>query len=252
MAARKYDEQVRQNVGLNLITSKRGSQRVTATFLSLSPRTLRTWKRRAKLSEPCRKLGRPSKVIKQAELFAIAREWKRQGYPGAEAVHNGLPGSRRRLVRKVIAQLKTKRQSRARRHQLKNRTTVAVKKTGVLLVMDAAKKPDKDGGEIIVTRDRGSLKTEARVSSNGATCALDTLCILNKLKSENRLPLVLGSDNGSPFVAGEVVAFLDENKVIQLKSLPRVPQQMGLRKTQLEKLSGLSNPDSAALNLAQY
>ena len=36
-----------------------------------------------------------------------------------------------------------------------------------------------------------------------------------------------GTDNGSPFVAGEVEEFMAENKIIHLRSLPRVPQHNG-------------------------
>jgi transposase InsO family protein len=248
MRLRKYDDQVRQNVGLSLLTAKRRSQVVTAQVLRVSTRTLRSWKRRAKLKEALPKCGRPKKAAKLVEVKAIVREWKRQGYAGAEAVFRGLEGARLRLVRQVVALLKERRARRAKQHRLANRTTVEVNKAGVLLVIDAAKKPDQDGGELIVTRDRGSLKIETRVSDQAATCAADTLSLLKKLKKEGGLPYVLGNDNGSPFVAHEVVHFLNENNVIQLKSLPHVPQQNGSAENAVGEVKRLIR---AGLNCAQ-
>jgi transposase InsO family protein len=96
-----------------------------------------------------------------------------------------------------------------------------------MIVIDAAKVPSKEGGECIVQRDRGSLRVQATESKGAATCASDTLNVLNELKASGRLPLVIGTDNGSTFVANEVSEFMDENKIVHIKSLPRVPQQNG-------------------------
>jgi hypothetical protein len=93
--------------------------------------------------------------------------------------------------------------------------------------MDAGKVPRNEGGEFIVYRDRKSLRTEATESKGPATCASDTLIVLNDLKKRGRLPLVAGTDNGSPFTADVVVDFLRENKIVHLRSLPHVPQHNG-------------------------
>jgi transposase InsO family protein len=78
-----------------------------------------------------------------------------------------------------------------------------------------------------VRRDRGSLRTEVTICEGKATSASDTLRVLYDLKAKNRLPLVAGSDNGSPFIANSVLAFYQANKIVLLRSLPRVPQQNG-------------------------
>lgn len=147
----------------------------------------------------------------------------------ARAVMAGLGGQKQRvrLIRLVVGELNRRRKVRAVKHVLENRTSVKVNQPGVMVVLDAAKIPNKDGGELIVFRDRGSLSTQTRVSDELATCASDTLAVLEKLKFDGCLPFVVGSDNGSPFTANEVRRFLDENNVIHLKSLPRVPEQNG-------------------------
>lgn len=151
----------------------------------------------------------------------------RQGRAGARPVIKALPRVRVRLIRDVVSGLKKRRHARHMNHVLAARTTVEVHKPGTLTAIDAAKVPNQEGGEVIVCRDRGSLKTEVTESEGLATRASDTLKVLNELKGRGRLPLVAASDNGSPFTASEVEDFLRENKVVHLKSLPRVPQQNG-------------------------
>jgi transposase InsO family protein len=132
-----------------------------------------------------------------------------------------------RVIREVVAGLKKRQRQRYEAHRLKNRTSVKVNKPGVFSVLDAAKEPSKEGGEIIVFKDRGSLKIDVAKSESKATTANDTLRVLNNLKAQGRLPLVAGTDNGSPFVAKAVIEFMEQNQVIHLKSLPSVPQHNG-------------------------
>lgn len=174
------------------------------------------------------------------QLLAIARKWRSLGRTvGSRPVIEAMPGVRVRLIREVVAELKRRRQARHRAHILANRTTVKVNKPGVVIVLDAAKMPDQNGGESIVYRDRGSLRVDVKESAEKATRASDTLSVLNELKANGRLPLVAGTDNGSPFVAGPVEDFLQTNKVIHLKSLPRVPQQNGSAEHAVGEVKGL-------------
>lgn len=225
--SREYPAEVKSRVGQGLITAKHGSQTTMANCLKVTTRTLRSWKVQAKLSSSPRRRGRKKKDVTLAELLAIAREWRSQGHVGARPVIKALSGMRVRLIRDVVGGLKKRRRARHIDHVLAARTKVKVHKPGVLVAMDAAKTPNQEGGEIIVCRDRGSLKTEATESKAPATSASDTLGVLTQLKEQGRLPLVAASDNGSPFTANEVENFLAENKVIHLRSLPRVPQQNG-------------------------
>lgn len=176
-----------------------------------------------------------------SQLFVIAREWRRQGrLVGSRPVLAALKGVRVRLIRTVVAELKRRRRARRQRHQLANRTTVTVHNPGTMVAIDAARVPQQEGGEHIVFRDRGSLSVHAKRSEGIAICASDTLKVLRELKQQGRMPLVIASDNGSPFIAGPVEEFLRENKVVHLKSLPRVPQQNGSAENAVGELKRLT------------
>jgi transposase InsO family protein len=193
----------------------------------VTPRTLSAWKRNAKQGFRPRKRGRKKKVTSLFEPLAIAREWRRQGCPGSRPIIAAMKNTRVRLIREVIREFKRRLRKRQANHTIKNRVSVKVKDPGTMLVLDAAKDPTRNGGECIVQRDRGSLQTEVTACEGKATSAADTLRVLHDLKAKNRLPLVAGSDNGSPFVAKSVREFYRANKVVHLRSLPRVPQQNG-------------------------
>ncbi|MEI6416981.1 MAG: hypothetical protein WCO92_04600 [Verrucomicrobiota bacterium] len=155
------------------------------------------------------------------------KEWKHQGGIGEKAMKEALKDVRLRAIREVVAALKVRQTKRRQKRILENRTSVKVNKPGVFVVIDAAKDPSQIGGEFIVQRDRGSLVTNATEVERKSATAKDTVTLLQKLNEKNRLPLVLGSDNGPPFVAEAVVVFLEAHKVIQLRSVPHVPQHNG-------------------------
>jgi hypothetical protein len=90
--------------------------------------------------------------------------------------------------------------------------------------MDAA--TIQKGDEFIVYRDRANLSTSS-LSCVFHTQAQDVLGSLCELKKNGTLPFVLCTDNGSPFCAEVVESYLKENKVVHLRSLPRVPQHNG-------------------------
>lgn len=223
----RYDQDQKLSIGRALIAAPHGSQTMTAPVMQVSTRTLRSWKQKAIRNLPHTKPGPKPKALLFSDVLVIAREWKRQGYVSARAVIASLKHTRVRLIRIIVGGLNRRRKLRATKHVLENRTSLKVNQPGVLVVLDAAKIPNKTGGELIVFRDRASLSTHTRVSDQTATRASDTLAVLEKLKFDGRLPLVVGSDNGSPFTAIEVTLFLNENSIIHLKSLPHVPQQNG-------------------------
>jgi hypothetical protein len=126
----------------------------------------------------------------------------------------------------VISGLKQNKNRRRRKNQIINRTSITVKKPHVMIAMDAASIPT-EGGDHIIYRDRGVLSTNAKKCETQFATSNDTLETLSLLKENGELPLVLATDNGSPFVSDVVEDFLTTNKVVHLKSLPRVPQQNG-------------------------
>lgn len=158
------------------------------------------------------------------ELLAVAREWKKQGYPGERPVRQALPELRLRLIREVIRELKSRRQERRERIMNAVRTSVTVEQVGVVMSMDGASL--SKGMDYLVYKDRGSLKVSVEKCELYLQSA-DTLRVLEKLKSEESLPLVLCTDNGSPLCSKNVEEFLDTNYIIHLKNLPHVPQHNG-------------------------
>jgi len=220
----EYPDALKRRVGLWLKSAPRGSQATLAQALKVSTRTVRSWKSQAQALPKKRGRKRAGTTLK--DLLTIAREWERQCCPGSRPIIKNLPHLRVRLIREVIAGLKRKKRKRHRENQIINRTSILVKKPGVMLAMDAATIPT-EGGDHIVYRDRGILSTNAKKCETQFATSIDTLKTLSLLKENDELPLVLATDNGSPFVSDVVEDFLAYNKVIHLKSLPRVPQQNG-------------------------
>lgn len=127
-------------------------------------------------------------------------------------------------MREVIEKLKKRRKKRIANIKLKIRQKIKVKNPGTILTMDGAS--ISKGNDYIVYKDRSSLEINA-ISCDGHLNSKNTFNVLTKLKKENNLPLVLGTDNGSPFCAKEVEDFLDKNYILHLKNLPRVPEHNG-------------------------
>lgn len=151
----------------------------------------------------------------------VTREWHRQSYPGSRPVAKALPGQRVRVVREIISELKMRRNMRAEKMKLQLRRSVRVTNAGSVLAMDGASL--QKGDDYIVQRDRGSLKLKV-TKCGGHLNSNHTLAVLKNLEEQNRLPMVICTDNGSPFCAGPVKEFLSNKYIIHLKNLPHVPQ----------------------------
>ena len=135
---------------------RRGSQLQTAKLLGVTTRTLRNWKAELTLSK---KVGRKKVKITLKEKIVIAKEWKRQGYPGARPVIKSLSQLRVRSIREVISQLKQRRQKRQYKKQTKVRTSIRIYHAGSVGSIDGTS--IKRGNDFVVYRDRGSLKLKA-------------------------------------------------------------------------------------------
>jgi transposase InsO family protein len=218
-----YPRELKERVGQWLRTAPYGSQKTVAQALEVTPRTLRQWKRQAERKFKTQR-GRRRLAISFREKIIIAREWKRQGYPGERPVRVALPSLRVRVVREVIRDLKARRKKRREVIRMKVRTRVRVNKVGAVLTMDGTSL--KKGDDYIVYKDRSSLEVRAQ-ACGGFLSSRNTLGILENLKQKNTLPLVICTDNGSPFCSQEVENFLDKNYIVHLKNLPRVPQHNG-------------------------
>lgn len=214
---------LKQQIGTWLRQAPRGSQVQAAQVLGLSQRTMRAWKRNGDAPRASR--GRKRKPILLSNLRKVVSEWERQGEPGSRPVSLALPFISMRQIRLIVAQLKLRKRRRYRKIRTATRTSIVVHVPGVFMVADGA--TNRIGQDHIVSRDRASLKTEVSKCESSHFRARDTLKFLKTLKKNGRLPLVFGSDNGSPLCADVVSEFIKRNKVIHLKSLPRVPQHNG-------------------------
>lgn len=247
----EYRKEFQRRIGFWLRTeAPRGSQRIIANLLEVDPRTVRSWKK-----APPKKRGRKKTRVSLFAKLAIAREWDRQGFPGYRPIASALPHLCREAVQDVIRELKLRKKRRYQQKRMEVRVSVSVKHAGVMTVMDGATVKDQ-GGDFIVFRDRGSTSVNADKCETRSARSVDTLRVLTDLREKGRLPLVLGTDNGSPFCSEDVEGFLTNNKVIHLKSLPRVPQQNGSAENTVGDLKGLIKygftPIQACLALNQH
>ena len=192
-----------------------------AKLLGVTPRTLRNWKTKVKQDK---KVGRKKIEINLSEKIKIAKEWKRQGYPGSRPVIKSLPQIRTRAAREIISQLKKRRNKRTSKIKKQIRISIKINHTSTVGSMDGT--TITKGNDYIIYRDRGSLKLETEKCESYLK-STDTIKVLNTIKQQNKLPFVLCTDNGSPFCSAEIESFLSKNYIIQLKNLPHVPQHNG-------------------------
>jgi len=218
MTIPEYPAELKERVVRWLERAPRGSQKTIADALEVSERTLWNWKKSYGQRKRRGPKPAPRTVI---EKIRIAREWKRQAKCGTRSVIKELPGVKVALVREVIRELKLRDRTRTRKRQESVRVSVTVKKVGVVVAMDGTM--IRKGEDLIVVRDRGSLGVAA-TRCNGPLRSEHTLSELEKMKVLGQLPLVVCTDNGSPFCSKLVQDYMAANYVTHLRSLPHVSQ----------------------------
>lgn len=198
--------------------------------LEVTKRTLRSWKAKAK--KDCdKRSGRPSYAIEdhRRALILVARELKKQGYPGSPAVAFVL--SKKvplRLIRLYVGKIKARRRNKLRELHLQNRISTKVKTANVIWSQDGTHlgRYRKRSVEAQVIKDRASLKVLSVLTGNSAD-GKTIVGMLKELKKTRSLPLVWMTDNGSCYVNKEVEKFMTDEKIIHLRSLPHTPQHNG-------------------------
>ncbi len=243
----EYPSELKERVGLWLQTAPHGSQKLIAQALGITPRALRSWQKLGQRKNESLR-GRKKVVISFKEKLAIARELKKQGYPGSRPVIKALPNIRVRAAREVIRELKMRRKKRFNIIKLEVRRQIHVSQAGVLLAMDGA--TIERGTDFIVYRDRGSLRTSVTKCGDNLN-SLDTLGVLENLKQQNRLPFVVGTDNGSPFCSDIVEDFLEKNYIVHLKNLPQTPEHNGSCENAVREFKELFAYDPDAKRVTQ-
>lgn len=208
---------------------KRGEIKMIAQMLQVTPRTIRNWIKSS--NSEILKIGRPRYTIKQRKqsLILVARELKRQGYPGSPAVAKVL-GERvpRRLVIEYVKKIKMRRRRYFEIEKQKRRIKVEVLMKNAIWTQDGTHigRLRNKSIEAQIVKDRGSLKTLA-IQTGKAAKGKNVVDLFTDLKKCRELPLVWMTDNGSAYCNEEVDRFLEEEKIIHLKSLPRTPQHNG-------------------------
>lgn len=217
----------------------RGVIKLLARGLEVTPQTIQRWKRKARANEQVM-LGRPR--LKEALLSkiksAVRGEMKRQGYPGWRPIAKALPGLSVRYVQKYVAELKRERRIKERARIAKSRVTTDVLAREAIWTIDGTHLQRRNGKaiEAQVIKDRGSLAY--RGLRIGKTAKSGD--IINTLRRQQDLPLVLASDNGAAYCSKETRAWLEENKVVHLKSLPRTPQHNGAAEIGIQEAKRLA------------
>jgi transposase InsO family protein len=210
---------------------RKTSQKEFAQAVDVVPRTIRNWKKRTR-PEDFPKLGRPAhdERAHRNAFWKVGREYLRQGRCGAAAIAKALQGSvPLRLVREYVKRFKECERMRERVRILERRERIEVLTKNAIWVQDSAQVARTPEGEKIesqIIKDRGPCITVG-ISTGGPTRGTDAIDLLEALRTTRGLPLVLGSDNGSPFVCKEVEEYLRKHQVIHLRSLPRTPQHNG-------------------------
>ncbi len=237
----EYPTLLKRKIGKYLKKAPHGSQKIIAQALGLSDRTLRSWKNN--VSD--KRKGRKIKKLCLSEIKIIIGEWRRQGRPGVRPVSKALPHIPVRRIREIIFLLKKKDRFRKKIKFQKSRISIDVGQAGIILTMDGA--TIRKGEDLVIAKDRGSLQIAVQKCRKSLR-SKDVLRVLARFKSRGRLPLVLCTDNGSPFCSNEVHHFLKENKVIHLRSLPRVPQHNGACENAVKEVKNLLKDGHAVVS----
>jgi transposase InsO family protein len=197
-----------------------------ADLLRLTPRTLRDWCQQAQFHLQAQTLGRPvlhsSCAERNAVIALIDELGPRVGVPTLRACFPHLPPAELADLLK-----RYRRVWRQRYHECLH--VLRWPLPGAVWAMDFAEAPQPIDGlyrYLLAVRDLASGQQLLWLPLATAT-ARETIPALEPLFLLHGPPLVLKTDNGSPFLAGDVLAFLAAWGVEQLFSPPRMPRYNG-------------------------
>ncbi len=206
---------------------KRGDRTRAAHSLGVTGRSLTRWQGAA----GPRKTGRPPhspQALAEARprvLAVLQTIGFKAGWPTIKAILQDLP---KRIIDTVLKVLKAEHKAEQTQRIVENRIHTNVLAQGALLGQDSTHtgscRSRKTWAEVL--KDAATM--EAWAFGNGKPITGESmLAYLEDLKARGLLPLVLATDNGSAYKEQRVMAWLAENKVIQLFSRPRTPTDNG-------------------------
>jgi transposase InsO family protein len=198
-----------------------------ARLLEVTPRTVRRWKAHA--TKPRRARGRPAKHPERAAVWALARAWRRMGHTaGWRPLQAALAAVPRRHVQLVVGALKRRRRVRVERRRKRDRTRVVAAGRDVLWSLDATHLGRDTAGRAVegqAVRDVATTRTLA-LSVGGAVGTSDAVAVVAAAATERggHYPLVLVTDNGSPYTSEDFERFCAMHRMVHLRSLPHTPR----------------------------
>lgn len=201
-----------------------------ALRLQVTTRTLRSWK--VKFKKDCQmRSGRPRYTAQdhRKAMIMVCRELHRQGYPGSTAIAKKLNGEvQLRLIRLYVKLFKERKRHHKDLLIKEQRTTVKVHKKNAIWTEDGTHlgRIENKAVEAQIIKDRASLKTLCAFTGSAAN-GVHVVSALKKIKKQRGLPLVWMTDNGPAYCNKIVSSFLQREKVVHLRSLPRTPQHNG-------------------------
>jgi transposase InsO family protein len=198
--------------------------------LAVSERTVRAWKARA-LCPHHHRIGRPAHSAERrlAVARAVAKERRVQGAKvGVPSIAAALPDLPLRLVREELAASKKRFRVAGRRMMAARRVSMRVAGRDVLWSLDATHLGRRQNGKEVqaqAVRDVASTRTLS-VSVGPPATSEDAVAVLEAAAATRggRYPLVLVTDNGSPYTGERFERFLEEHGVLHLLSLPHTPR----------------------------
>ncbi len=171
-------------------------------------------------------------------MILVARELKRQGYPGSSAIAIELKGKvPLRLIRKYVSEVKERRRLRKLEEIRLNQVRVEVKAINVIWSQDGTHlgRKNKKAVESQIVKDRGSKKIIGVLTGVTATGS-EIVHGLELLKEKRGLPLVWMTDNGAAYCSKDVREFVEREKVVHVRSLPRTPQHNGAAEVMMREI----------------
>jgi transposase InsO family protein len=206
---------------------RRGDRSRAARHLGLSERTLARWQGQA----GPKKVGRPAhsqEEIEQAKprvLEVLHKLGYRAGWTTVKKLLIDVP---KRVINALLKRLKADHRAREAQRFKQQRVHIRVLAQGAVLAQDSTHVGGFKGRKVWAEVAKDAATCEAWAFGDGkpinGQAMLEHLKIL---KAQDRLPLVLATDNGSAYKEQSVRAWLAENQVVQLFSRPRTPQDNG-------------------------
>jgi len=211
----------------------------------VTDRTVRNWMKSSR--GPPKKEGRPGYSLEEIKraLWAVGREWKRQGgRAGWRTIEEGLGKGKvqTRLLQRVLKLFKARARRRKSRRIMSNRQSVTVHARDAVWSQDGTHlgriRGSKVDGQVL--QDRATTQKISTMVVHAPTTEDVMKQFETTKKVTGRAPLVWQSDNDPIYCAEEMQAYLEREKIISLLSRVYTPTDNGAAECGMSDLKGLS------------